>query len=88
MEFLPASKWGEEDLESRLIEVVEAMIAPRSRLIGETLRSWRFREKYGVTVLAIWQWHGRDNHRPDGGSARLWRCVAAAGVACEAFHNY
>ena len=55
MEFLPTPKWGEEDLESRSIEVVEAMIAPRSRLIGETLRTWRFREKYGVTVLALWR---------------------------------
>ena len=31
------------------------MLAPRSRLIGETLRSTNFRERYGVTVLAIWR---------------------------------
>ncbi len=55
MEFLPASEWQESDLESRAVEVVEAMLAPRSRLIGETLRSAHFREKYGMTALAVWR---------------------------------
>ncbi|HVE59360.1 MAG TPA: SLC13 family permease [Pyrinomonadaceae bacterium] len=55
MEFLPASEWHESDLESRAVEVVEAMLTPRSRLIGETLRSAHFREKYGMSVLAIWR---------------------------------
>ena len=55
MEFLPASEWHESDLESRAVEVVEAMLAPRSRLIGESLRSAHFREKYGMSVLAIWR---------------------------------
>jgi di/tricarboxylate transporter len=55
MEFLPSPEWKEKDLESRVIEVVEAMISPRSRLIGETLRSSHFREKYGMNVLAIWR---------------------------------
>ena len=55
MEFLPASQWTEDDLESRVVEVVEAMLAPRSRLIGKTLREAHFREKYGMSVLAIWR---------------------------------
>ncbi len=55
MEFLPASEWHDSDLESRAVEVVEAMLTPRSRLIGETLRSAHFREKYGMSVLAIWR---------------------------------
>ena len=55
MEFLPASEWREDDLESRAVEVVEAMLTPRSRLIGETLRSAHFREKYGMSVLAVWR---------------------------------
>ena len=55
MVFLPAPKWSEAELESQAVEVVEAMIAPRSRLIGETLRSTNFRDRYGVTVLAIWR---------------------------------
>ena len=55
MEQLAASEWHDDDLQSRVVDVVEAMIAPRSRLIGETLRSAHFREKYGLTVLAIWR---------------------------------
>lgn len=55
MEFLTASKWKESDLESRVVEVVEAMLAPRSRLLGKSLRESHFREKYGVSVLAIWR---------------------------------
>jgi len=55
MEFLPASEWHDSDLESRAVEVVESMLTPRSRLIGETLRSAHFREKYGMSVLAIWR---------------------------------
>ena len=56
MEHLAVPKWKESDLESRMVEVVEAMLAPRSRLIGKTLHEAHFREKYGMTVLAIW--HG------------------------------
>jgi di/tricarboxylate transporter len=55
LERLAVPKWTESDLESRMIEVVEAMLAPRSRLIGKTLRESHFREKYGMTVLAIWR---------------------------------
>ena len=55
MEHLPAEAWAERDLESRQVEIVEAMIAPRSRLIGESLRSVDFREKFELNVLAIWR---------------------------------
>lgn len=55
MEYLPASEWHDEDFQSRAVDVVEAILAPRSRLIDETLRSSHFREKYGMTVLAIWR---------------------------------
>lgn len=55
MEFLPATEWKESDLESKAVEVVEAMLAPRSRLIGETLRSTHFRERFGMSVLALWR---------------------------------
>jgi len=60
VEFLPTAEWKESDLESRVVEVVEAMIAPRSRLIGKTLREAHFREKYGTTVLALWR--GEEEH--------------------------
>jgi di/tricarboxylate transporter len=56
MEFLPETQWRESDLESQAIDVVEAMLAPRSRLVGKTIRDAHFREKYGMSVLAIW--HG------------------------------
>jgi len=55
MEYVPTAEWKESDLESRVVEVVEAMLAPRSRLLGKTLRESHFREKYGVSVLAIWR---------------------------------
>jgi di/tricarboxylate transporter len=55
MEYLPSSEWHDEDFQSRVVDVVEAILAPRSRLIDETLRSSHFREKYGMTVLAIWR---------------------------------
>lgn len=55
VEFLPTPTWKESDLESQVVEVVEAMIAPRSRLIGQTLKESHFREKYGTSVLAIWR---------------------------------
>lgn len=55
MEFLPATEWHEEDLESRAAVVVEAIVAPRSRLIDQTLKTAHFREKYGMNVLAIWR---------------------------------
>jgi di/tricarboxylate transporter len=33
--------------------IVEATLAPRSRIIGRTLRELFFRERYGLTVLAV-----------------------------------
>lgn len=55
MEFLPEEAWRESDLESQAIEIVEAMLPPRSRLLGKTLRELHFRERYGMSVLAIWR---------------------------------
>ena len=55
MEYLPALDWQDKYFKSRAVEVIEAMLSPRSRLIDQTLRSAHFREKYGLTVLAIWR---------------------------------
>ena len=55
LEILPSPKWSEADLESPTIVIVEAVLAPRSALIGQTLRQANFREKYGMNVLAIWR---------------------------------
>lgn len=35
--------------------MTEAVLAPRSTLLGQTLRIARFREKYGMSVLGIWR---------------------------------
>lgn len=42
-----------DDLLSGELGVVEALLTPRSRLIGRTLSDTYFRSTYGVTVLAI-----------------------------------
>ena len=41
-------------LEEANMGLVEAVLAPRTSLLNRTLRDIDFREKYGVTVLAIW----------------------------------
>jgi len=44
-----------ERLQARDTGLVEVTLAPRSRFEGRTLREMHFREKYGVTVLALWR---------------------------------
>ncbi len=44
-------------LEPGNVQVIEATLAPRSGLVGQSLREMRFRDKYGFTALAIWR-HG------------------------------
>lgn len=46
-----------EELDPESVHVVEAMLAPRSRMVGRTLREMRFRDRFGFTALAIWR-HG------------------------------
>ena len=55
MEFLPPAEWSERYLESNTVEVVEVMLSPRSRLIDQTVRDVQFRDRYGMSVLAIWR---------------------------------
>ncbi len=43
------------DLESQEVGLVEAMLSPHTNLAGKNLRQLRFREKYDLTVLAIWR---------------------------------
>lgn len=43
------------ELESQRVILVEAILAPRSALIGQTLQSTRFRQKYDLNVIAIWR---------------------------------
>ena len=42
-------------LEDDQVGIVEVMLSPHSVLSGMTLRRMNFREKYGLTVLAIWR---------------------------------
>jgi di/tricarboxylate transporter len=44
-----------QELESEKVGLIEAVLAPRSALAGMTLRQVHFREKYGLSVLAIWR---------------------------------
>ena len=53
LELFPSGEWREQDLQSPSVAIVEAVLAPRSALIGRTLRETKFREKYNMTVLAI-----------------------------------
>ncbi len=55
VELLPFEDLPEEDLESQDYTLVEAVLAPRSELIGQTLRAAHFREKFRMNVLAIWR---------------------------------
>lgn len=43
------------DIESDQIGMLEVVISPQSTLPGKTLRDTQFRERYGLSVLAIWR---------------------------------
>ncbi len=55
LEVLPVQEWQESDLATPEHVVIEAVLAPRSSLLGQTLRTSHFREKYGMAVLGIWR---------------------------------
>jgi di/tricarboxylate transporter len=44
-----------DELESARVGLVEGMLSPRTTLAGKTLRQIHFREKYGLSVVAIWR---------------------------------
>ena len=43
------------ELESELVGLVEAALSPRTTLAGRSIADLRFRDTYGVSVLAIWR---------------------------------
>jgi di/tricarboxylate transporter len=43
------------DLESEHVGLVDIALSPRTTLAGKTLRQTHFRDKYGLSVLAIWR---------------------------------
>ena len=56
-------------LESESVAMVEAVLSPHTSLVKKTLRDVHFREKYGLSVLAIWR-NGRA-YRTDLGTIPL-----------------
>jgi len=60
--------WDEE-LSSDSIGLVEVVMAPRSRVVGQTLKHINFRQKFGLTVIALWR--GGRAHRTDIGNIPL-----------------
>lgn len=53
VQFKAQTKWGDGSLTTDEFRLVEAVIDPKSDLVGSTLKRTFFREKYGGTVLAI-----------------------------------
>ncbi|MCS7251710.1 MAG: SLC13 family permease [Anaerolineae bacterium] len=65
-----------EVLEAGEAGLVEILLSPHTTLIGKTLRELRFRERYGVQILAIWRegrpiWVGLADERLRFGDALL-----------------
>jgi K+/H+ antiporter YhaU regulatory subunit KhtT len=44
-----------EELESQQIGATEVLLSPRTTIAGRTLASLMFRERYGISVLAVWR---------------------------------
>lgn len=51
--FKPQYKWSDEDIETADTKLVEAVVAPNTNFVGKTLKSLKFREKFGASVLAL-----------------------------------
>ncbi len=50
----PLTRWP-ANMTSQDIELLEVLVAPRSRAIGQTLKQLQFRTKYGLNVVALWR---------------------------------
>lgn len=74
LDIKPDFKLSDPDLVSENVRMVEAMVLPRSRYVGRSLRESLFRERTGLVVLAI---HGRagdsplSRHRIESGDVML-----------------
>src|ERR1041385_839076 len=55
LEILPPGEWEEEYLSIPDLTLIEAAVAPRSDLAGQTLQEIRFEQKYDAKVLAVWR---------------------------------
>jgi len=54
LEIQPMTPYQEHDLETPTIVILEVVLSPRSQLIGYTLKESHFREKFGMSILAVW----------------------------------
>jgi di/tricarboxylate transporter len=50
----PLARWP-ANMTSKDVELLEVLVAPRSRAIGQTLKQLHFRAKYGLNVVALWR---------------------------------
>jgi di/tricarboxylate transporter len=48
-------KLGDNDLISDTLKIAEAIVMPHSIVIGRTLRELNFRQRFGITVMAIYR---------------------------------
>jgi di/tricarboxylate transporter len=55
LEILPCPTLCEKDLQTISTVFAEAMLSPRSSLTGRTVREVMFRQKFGMSVLAVWR---------------------------------
>ncbi len=55
LEIMPCFRLDGGALEGPSLAIAEAMLSPRSSLIGRTLKEVHFRQKFGLSVLAIWR---------------------------------
>jgi di/tricarboxylate transporter len=54
LQVVPRSAWASE-LQADELGLHEAIVAPRSRVVGRTIRELHFRSKYGLAVVALWR---------------------------------
>ncbi len=66
---IEAESEREDDFSSDYIGMAEVIIAPRSRVVDRTLKQINFRQKFGLTVIALWR-NGR-SYRTDVGELPL-----------------
>lgn len=58
LDILPTGAWQDDYFATPNLILIEAAIAPRSPLAGQTLQEIQFEQKFNGKVLAIWR-HGR-----------------------------
>jgi di/tricarboxylate transporter len=67
-EVLETPTW-DNNLSTGRVALLEVILAPRSNAAGYTLKELHFREKYGLSVVALWR--GGRPYRTDVGDMRL-----------------